>query len=178
LDDDAEREAFCHDLEDLDMLVKGALQSVKDTDIHENRVEVDLHRMLCHMRDGAALAGKKVVLDGHQREPFLGKPLALRRCLGNLVDNALYYGGSADIRIQDSDAGLQISVCDRGPGVPSSQLERVFSPYTRLSGNLSAHPGMGLGLSIARNIARAHGGDIVLSNRAGGGLEARLTLPR
>ncbi|UTW12858.1 ATP-binding protein [Marinobacterium rhizophilum] len=178
LEDETERDAFCHDLEDLDMLVKGALQSVKDTDIHENRVEVDLHRMLCYLRDGAALAGKVVTLSGEQRAPFFGKPLALRRCLGNLVDNALYYGGSADIRIQDGDEGLQISVTDRGPGIPSAQLERVFSPYTRLSSSLSAHPGMGLGLSIARNIARAHGGDIVLSNRAGGGLEALLVLPR
>ncbi len=178
LDDEAERDAFCHDLEDLDMLVKGALQSVKETDIHENRVEVDLYRMLCYMRDGAALAGKLVVIEGEQRAPFLGKPLALRRCLGNLVDNALYYGGRADIRIQDDSQGLEIRVSDRGPGIPAAQLERVFSPYTRLSGNPSAHPGMGLGLSIARNIARAHGGDITLTNRAEGGLEARLTLPR
>jgi signal transduction histidine kinase len=178
LDDDAERDAFCHDLEDLDMLVKGALQSVKETDIHENRVEVDLHRMLCYMRDGAALSGKEVVLTGEQQKPFLGKPLALRRCLGNLVDNALYYGGNADINIQDDSQSLEVTVSDRGPGIPAAQLERVFAPYTRLAGNPSSHPGMGLGLSIARNIARAHGGDITLANREGAGLVARLTLPR
>ncbi|WP_020681422.1 ATP-binding protein [Marinobacterium rhizophilum] len=178
LDDDAERDAFCRDLEDLDMLVKGALQSVKETDIHENRVEVDLQRMLCYMRDGAALAGKVVTVTGEQREPFLGKPLALRRCLGNLVDNALYYGGRAEINIQDDSKGLEITVSDRGPGIPAAQLERVFAPYTRLAGSQSAHPGMGLGLSIARNIARAHGGDITLANREGAGLVVRLTLPR
>jgi signal transduction histidine kinase len=182
LDDDAERDAFCHDLEDLDMLVKGALQSVKDTDIHENRVEVDLHRMLCYLRDGAALAGKVVTLDGEQREPFLGKPLALRRCVGNLVDNALYYGGRADIHINDSSQLLEIRVCDNGPGIPIAQQERVFAPYTRLLASQTldptAHSSMGLGLSIARNIARAHGGDIELANRDQGGLEARLTLPR
>jgi signal transduction histidine kinase len=102
----------------------------------------------------------------------------LRRCLGNLVDNALYYGGNADINIQDDSQSLEVTVSDRGPGIPAAQLERVFAPYTRLAGNPSSHPGMGLGLSIARNIARAHGGDITLANREGAGLVARLTLPR
>jgi signal transduction histidine kinase len=178
LDDDEQRDAFCHDLEDLDMLVKGALQSVKDTDIHENRVEVDLYRMLSYMRDSAILGGKVVTLHGEQKAPFLGKPLALKRCLGNLVDNALFYGGSADILISDSERQLEILVRDHGPGIPGDQLERVFQPYTRLAPGASNQAGMGLGLSIVRNIARAHGGDVVLSNHPGGGVLASLTLPR
>ncbi|MFC6673861.1 ATP-binding protein [Marinobacterium aestuariivivens] len=178
LDDDDEREAFCRDLEDLDMLVKGALQSVKDTDIHENRVEVDLHRLLEHLCDSARLGGQTVTLQGEQHMPFFGKPLALRRCLGNLIDNALFYGGSAAIRMDDSPERLEIRVLDDGPGIPEDKLERAFAPYTRLSTQRSGQAGMGLGLSIARNIARAHGGELRLQNRPEGGLEACLTLPR
>ncbi|GGO85705.1 two-component sensor histidine kinase [Marinobacterium nitratireducens] len=178
LENDGEREAFCRDLEDLDMLVKGALQSVKDTDIHENRVEVDLHQLLCHLRDSARLGGQAVTLEGEQRAPFLGKPLALRRCLGNLIDNALFYGGGADVRIDDSPERLEIRVLDSGPGIPEDKLEQAFTPYTRLSTQHSGQAGMGLGLSIARNIARAHGGELQLRNRPEGGLEACLTLPR
>lgn len=178
LEDDADRDAFCRDLEDLDMLVKGALQSVKDTDIHENRVEVDLRGMLDHLCGSARLGGQAVTLEGEQKAPFLGKPLALRRCLGNLIDNAIYYGGGADVRMADSPERLEIRVLDNGPGIPEEQLERAFAPYTRLSPQRSGHAGMGLGLSIARNIARAHGGDLQLCNRPEGGLEACLTLPR
>ncbi len=178
LDDASQRDAFCRDLEDLDMLVKGALQSVKDTDIHENRVEVDLYRLLCHMRDSAVLGGRIMTLHGEQKAPFLGKPLALRRCLGNLVDNALCYGGCAEVLIQDNDIQLEIQVRDHGPGIPKDQLKRVFQPYTRLAPNASSHSGMGLGLSIVRNIARAHGGDVSLNNHPEGGVVAILKLPR
>ncbi|NVK41368.1 MAG: HAMP domain-containing protein [Oceanospirillaceae bacterium] len=178
LENDADREAFCRDLEDLDMLVKGALQSVKETDIHENRVEVDLRDMLEHLCDSAALGGQTVTLQGEQKAPFLGKPLALRRCLGNLIDNALYYGGGAEVHLDDSEEGLEVRVLDSGPGIPEEQLERAFAPYTRLAPQRSGHGGMGLGLSIARNIARAHGGDLRLRNRPEGGLEACLSLPR
>ncbi|MDN2659313.1 MULTISPECIES: ATP-binding protein [Neptunomonas] len=178
LEDDKQREAMARDLEDLDIMVKGALQSVKDTDIHENRVEVDLWRMMLYMADGADIAGKKIELSGQQRQPYLGKPLALKRCIGNLLDNALYYGKEAYVTVTDSDVALIISIRDQGPGIPDSQLVRVFQPYTRLTTDHSNHPGMGLGLSISRNIARAHGGEVSLRNHPQGGLVVTVTLPR
>jgi signal transduction histidine kinase len=74
---------------------------------------------------------------------------------------------------------LQICVRDHGPGIAEAELERVFEPFYRVEASRNrATGGSGLGLTIARNIARAHGGDLVLKNRAGGGLEALLTLPR
>jgi signal transduction histidine kinase len=81
--------------------------------------------------------------------------------------------------VEDSAAALQISVRDEGPGIPESELERVFEPFQRLEASRSRDTGgTGLGLSIARNVARAHGGNLVLRNVPGGGLEAVLTLPR
>ncbi|GAB3486652.1 ATP-binding protein [Marinomonas epiphytica] len=179
LDDDDSREAMIRDLEDLDMLVKGALQSVKETDIHENRVQVDIDRMLLDMQAVANLESPKVTLHGTLAHPYIGKPLAIKRCLGNLVDNALYYGKTATIYIEDDEDAICIRICDRGPGIPIDKIDKVFQPYARLTPDHSGHPGgMGLGLSIARNIAKAQGGEVTLSNLPQGGLEARIWLPR
>lgn len=179
LDDEASREAMIRDLEDLDMLVKGAIQSVKETDIHENRVEIDIMRFLNDIRHSTNHHAQVITVEGTLKYPYVGKPLAIRRCLGNLIDNALYYGHQARILVEDSEDELCIRICDRGPGIPDAKIENVFEPYTRLSGSTGGRPGsMGLGLSIARNIARAHGGEVSLHNLADGGLEARLWLPR
>jgi signal transduction histidine kinase len=123
--------------------------------------------------------GNKVAIDGSVSRPYPGRPLALRRCLTNLVDNAIRYGGRAAISLEDNAERLTIRVLDDGPGIPDEELEQAFAPF--FLGEASRNRdtgGTGLGLGIARNSARAHGGDLVLRNRAEGGLEAILTLPR
>ena len=114
------------------------------------------------------------------RSPYPSHPQALRRCLDNLVENALRYGGRARIAIEDDAASLRITVSDDGPGIPEADLERVFEPFFRLEESRNRDSGgTGLGLAIARNIARWHGGDIHLRNAPGGkGLIAELVLPR
>jgi len=111
--------------------------------------------------------------------PYPGRPLGLRRCLTNLVDNAIRYGGHATVKVEDAADRLTIRVLDDGPGIPEAELEQAFEPFFRGETSRSRETGgTGLGLGIARNIARAHGGDLVLRNRAEGGLEAILSLPR
>jgi signal transduction histidine kinase len=106
------------------------------------------------------------------------RPNALRRALRNIVDNALAYGGSADIHIERQPDGIAIVVEDDGPGIAESDLQRVFEPFVRLEESRSRGTGgMGLGMSIARTILRAHGGDIGITNRAEGGLRVALRLP-
>jgi signal transduction histidine kinase len=101
------------------------------------------------------------------------------RCLSNLLDNAIKYGKSASISVDDNDARLEIRIQDAGSGIPESELERVFEPFYRLEGSRSRETGgTGLGLTIAKNIVEAHGGRLTLANRSSGGLEARLTFPR
>lgn len=179
LDDEDTREAMVRDLEDLDLLVKGAIQSVKETDIHENRVEIDIMRYLKDIQHSANQITQAMTIIGTLQTPYIGKPLAIRRCLGNLIDNALYYGHHAEIHIEDGVDELCIRICDQGPGIPDTKLDHVFQPYTQLSSSQSGRTGsVGLGLSIARNIARAHGGEVSLQNREQGGLEVRLWLPR
>jgi len=108
----------------------------------------------------------------------VGVPQLLRRCLSNLIDNAVLYGKFAEIRVEDGPDQLCVCVRDRGAGVSETEIENVFEPFYRLEGSRSrATGGTGLGLSISRNIARAHGGEVRLRNHEDGGLEAIVTLP-
>ncbi|MGL4604131.1 MAG: ATP-binding protein, partial [Iodobacter sp.] len=177
LDDDEARQAFHEDLDELDMMVKGALQSVKDTDIHENHTELALDQLIGRMVRDASLAGHDVVFQPSGLK-VMARPLALRRALGNLLDNALFYGKSARIVVSKLEGGICILIHDDGPGVPPEALATLFQPYVRLEhGRKSNHQGMGLGLGIAQNIVQAHGGTLVLSNHPDGGLAALITLP-
>ena len=177
LDDDAVRADFHEDLDELDVMVKGALQSVKDSDIHENLAEIRLDRLVERLTDAARSSGAPITL----AVPAIlvaARPLALRRALGNLIDNGLRYGGSIEIAAMAEAGFAVIEVRDRGPGLPEDSLEEIFEPYVRLEhGRETYREGSGLGLGIARRIARAHGGDLRLVNREAGGLVARLSLP-
>ena len=174
LDDEHVQHKFSRDLDELEMLVKGALQCVKDTDIHENIEPIDLAQALHGLIEPYLGAGQ-VTLEGQVLAPYPGKPLALRRCMGNLIDNALKYGQRAHLRIEDSDQAFVLHVDDEGPGVPEQRLEQVFEPHFRLAGQ---QQGYGLGLGIARNIAHSHGGELTLQNLREGGLRVTLRLPR
>jgi signal transduction histidine kinase len=118
-------------------------------------------------------------IGGTAIRPYPGAPQALKRCLANLVENAVKYGRSARVTVDDNDARLVIRVQDDGPGLPPAELEKVFDPFYRVEGSRSRDTGgTGLGLTIARGIAEAHGGRLTLRNREEGGLEATLELPR
>jgi signal transduction histidine kinase len=111
--------------------------------------------------------------------PIRAQATALRRCLVNLVENAIRYGQCAQIHLIDSADELRIEVHDRGPGLPEDELTRVLAPFYRVEGSRNReHGGVGLGLSIAHDIARHHQGQLVLGNGTSGGLVASVTLPR
>ena len=177
LEDEALQHKFGRDLDELELLVKGALQCVKDTDIHENIEPVNLNLLLeCLIEPYLLPHGNgRVTVSGRASRPFSGKPLALRRCMGNLIDNALKYGKHAHLVIEDHAHAFVLHVDDDGPGVPEQRLEQVFEPHFRLSGH---QQGYGLGLGIARNIAHSHGGEVSLQNLRGGGLRVTLSVPR
>ncbi|WP_322981092.1 ATP-binding protein [Pseudomonas sp. C11] len=177
LEDEAVQAKFGRDLDELELLVKGALQCVKDTDIHENIEPVDLNQLLhCLVEPYLAPTGTgQVTVHGQAQAAYPGKPLALRRCIGNLIDNALKYGHNARLYVEDDAHGYVLHVDDDGPGVPEQRLEQVFEPHFRLAGQ---QQGYGLGLGIARNIAHSHGGEVSLQNLREGGLRVTLQLPR
>ena len=177
LDNDAQRQEFHEDLDELDMMVKGALQCVKDKDIHENPTRVNLDALIDRMIRGTQLAGHEVRFD-HSGLSVVCKPLALKRALGNLLDNALYYGERVEISAHRSGPRIAIQLRDHGPGVPQEAFDVLFQPYVRLEhARQSNKTGMGLGLSIAKDIVESLGGELQLMNHPEGGLQATVYLP-
>lgn len=177
LDDEVQRERFCAALDELDSLVKGALASVKGLDLHETPEPVALGPMIDDIAEALRLQGGHVIVRGDV-PPLTVKPLAFKRCLANLLENAVFYGQRAEVSLAEHAGVVTIRIRDHGPGIPGSQLSRVFSPFVRLEPSRSRHTGgSGLGLGIALHIARAHGGDIQLANHPQGGLCVTLTVP-
>jgi signal transduction histidine kinase len=179
IEDEALRTRCIEDLDEMTRMVRGALSVFRGLNDEEASVQVDMNALLQELQRRYAEVNASLEIEGRATAPFQGKPLALKRCLGNLVDNALQYGERASIAIADSADQLIIRVLDHGPGIPEAELERVFEPFYRLESSRNrATGGTGLGLSIARDVAQAHGGALTLANRSEGGLEARLVLPR
>ena len=179
IEDEALRARCVEDLDEMTRMVSGALSLFRGLNDDEAAVAVDINALLEELQRRYGEVNASVTIEGRAAAPFSGKPLALKRCLGNLVDNALQYGGNATIAVTDSDDELTIRVLDDGPGIPEGELERVFEPFYRLESSRNrATGGTGLGLSIARDVAQAHGGSLTLTNRSAGGLEAKLVLPR
>ncbi|MDG4552234.1 MAG: ATP-binding protein [Candidatus Contendobacter sp.] len=179
LDDAPPREKFLADLDEMAQMAQASLDFLRGGEDSEPIAPVDFNALLESLRDDAEDTGHAVSLVGTAHQPLRCRPLALKRCLTNLVDNALNYGQRAEIAVTDTPARLTLLVRDHGPGIPAAELERVFEPFYRLEHSRSRDTGgTGLGLSIARNIARAHGGELKLRNHPQGGLEAVLELPR
>jgi signal transduction histidine kinase len=179
LDDEQMRTKFVKDLEEMESMVSATLDFMRGVENREPARPIDIMALLESLQADAAEVAGRVAIGGATAKPYTGHPQALKRCLGNLIDNAIKYGKSATVRVEDAGDALRIFVRDEGPGIPEGELERVFEPFQRLEASRSRDTGgTGLGLGIARNIARAHGGDIILRNVPGGGLEAMVMLPR
>jgi signal transduction histidine kinase len=113
------------------------------------------------------------------RVPYMCRPIAIRRCLSNLIDNALKYGQCAEVSLEVCDDEIMIRIDDRGPGIPEGLREEVFRPLFRVEGSRNRETGgSGLGLTVARSVARDHhGGEISLGQSPAGGLRVTIILP-
>lgn len=179
LEDESDRSQFCRNLEELDRMVTGALECSRGVDIHEKVRPIDMMALLQSLQDDVELEGKTMIINGDTGPAYLGRPLALKRCLRNLIDNAIFYGREATVDVSNNSDQLCITVKDQGPGIPEEAMVQVFEPYYRIEASRNRYTGgTGLGLGIARNIIHAHGGEIELSNSETGGLIVRLSLPR
>jgi len=166
------------ELDEMESMVREALALFRGLDDGEAAQAIDVDALLAQLRGEFADMGGEVTIAGSTSQPFFGKPQALKRCLTNLIANAITFGSRAEVSVEDG-AELLIRVRDHGPGIPAEELERVFEPFYRLESSRNRDSGgTGLGLSIARDIAQAHGGSLLLSNLPAGGLEAVLRLPR
>jgi signal transduction histidine kinase len=176
--DPEERARAAADIDEMERMIAETLSFAR-ADALETRAErFDLAALVHSLVDDRADLGADIALEGPASLTIEGRPGALRRALDNLAANALAHGGRARLTIAPGPSRILVHVDDDGPGLPPHELERVFAPFYRLEASRSRDTGgVGLGLAVARDIARAHGGDIVLANRSGGGLRATLSLP-
>lgn len=172
------QEKFRGDIAEMSSMLTAALDYLRGHIDSESTAMTDITSMLQAMAEDLQEQGQQVQVTGDVA-PLRVKPMAIRRCLGNLIQNALNYGDRADISLTSSADEVVIEIRDAGPGIDPKRLGDVFQPFYRLEGSRNrATGGVGLGLTIARDIARAHGGELDLRNAKPKGLIARLVLPR
>jgi signal transduction histidine kinase len=180
LDDGEEKHKLLGDLKAMEHLVREGVAYARsahggaETPVRLN-IDAFLESLVFDYQD----IGKPVTLEGAAGGTAMVRRQALQRVLGNLVDNAIKYGGSAEVSSwRDAGGALCIAVADRGPGIPEDELEQVLQPFYRLEASRNRDTGgAGLGLAIAAQLALAIGGALKLANREGGGLLATVTLP-
>ncbi|HUC17276.1 MAG TPA: ATP-binding protein [Acetobacteraceae bacterium] len=187
IEDEEQRRKMLADLDELETMVAATLDFGRDTTAAEPVVPFDLALLCQTVLDEAAdvrpEATERLAYAGPAHCTARGRLIALKRALGNLVSNAVAYGGGALLTLippegRSGGGVARIEIEDEGPGIPPADLERVFQPFQRLEASRNRETGgTGLGLPIARNILRAHGGDVILVNRPRGGAKAIVTLP-
>lgn len=179
MEDSEQREKLNHDLQEMQLLVKEGVtyaRTLHGTAEAPCRIDPDalFDSMVCDYID----AGAKVELNGRVGQSLMTRPHALRRVLGNLIDNALKYSGDARILVSTEENGkVTVLVQDSGPGIPEEELDAVLQPFYRVEASRNRDTGgTGLGLAIAKQLTQAMNATLSLRNRPEGGLEARLTL--
>jgi len=183
LQDETQRQQFSRDIAEMNMLITSTLDYLRGAADQETPVLLDLDSELHSLVDDYQETGHVVQMEATASQlpcaPLRTQASALRRCIGNLVDNAVRYGGGAHIRCVDAPDQVCIEVRDFGPGIAESELQNVLQPFYRLEGSRNrGSGGVGLGLSIAQDIARRLNGQLSLHNATPSGLVARVTLPR
>jgi signal transduction histidine kinase len=175
VDDPEEQQKMLADLDQMEAIIKSTLAFAREDADTEPTSPVDLRALLEEVAESHPPARLMT------REPCIlrARPVALRRCFNNLTENAVRYGGTAEIAIRDLPDAVEVTIDDAGPGIPEDRLKDVFRPFVRLEESRNRDSGgAGLGLAIARSVTLAHGGTIVLANRSAGGLRALVRLPK
>ncbi len=173
IDDEEQRVKMLADLDEMETMIAATLAFARDDALREAHQPLDLAQLLRGLCAdfGASYAGPANLM-------VTAGQTGLKRAFANLLDNARKYGGMARVELLCDDGQIAITIDDNGPGIPENELERVFAPFYRVESSRNRETGgTGLGLAVARSVMRAHGGDISLSNRPGGGLSALVTVP-
>ena len=178
IEDQEQQRRMLADLDSMGDMIDSTLAFVRDDARREPRMLVDLGALVEGVCENASDAGGAVVFLPRRDIDVLGRPNAIARAVANLVDNAVKYGGAARAALVREPGRVVVVVDDDGPGIPTEERENVFAPFYRLERSRNRDTGgVGLGLAVARTVAREHGGDVTLANIDGGGLRARLELP-
>ena len=178
LDDATQRAKALCDLDEMEHMINEVLGFARDEAQVGTSVNLDLSSMLQTICDDMADKGHRLEYVARAHPKVWCRANAIRRCLTNVIDNAVKYGRAARIALSTEGQDVVVHVDDRGPGIPAELREQVFRPFFRADASRNRDSGgTGLGLSVARNIARAHGGDVELADRRRGGLRVIVRLP-
>lgn len=179
IEDTVQQKRLFRDVDEMQAMIEGALAFFRGDSDEEAMRTFDLPGILQSIADDYADQDIEVSYSGPDHMAYVGRPLALKRAFTNLIENAVKYATPPQIELSCQGKAIIVTIRDRGPGIPPDALETVFRPFYRLDKSRNrATGGFGLGLTAAQNIVLGHGGDIALSNRLEGGLEAKVTLPR
>jgi signal transduction histidine kinase len=178
LPDEVLRNKLVGDMQAMQQMLQEGLELARSLDTHEAKQLLDLDSLLDSLCSDAAEAGQQVAYLERTAVRLKAHPLALRRALSNLLDNAVKYGQRAEVSLTGDTQQCHIRIRDCGPGIPPELLETVFTPFYRIEHSRSRETGgTGLGLAIARNIVQRHNGELTLSNHPSGGLLVDVMLP-
>lgn len=172
------RAKMATDIDQMEEMISATLTFVRDASRPGDRTPLELSSLLESLCDEMAETGSDTEVERADKVILEGDPVALRRLFTNLLENAIKYGGAARARVFRDGATAIVEIDDNGPGIPETELDRVFEPFYRREPSRSRQTGgIGLGLAVVRSVARGHGGDVTLANRSSGGLTARVQLP-
>ena len=172
------RSKMTSDMEQMDAMIGATMSFVRDATKTAERRRLELSSLVQSIADEMSDTGADVVAETSGPVVIEGDPIALRRMVSNLLDNAVKFGERARARVYAEDKIAVIEIDDNGPGLAAADRDRVFEPFYRGEPSRSRETGgAGLGLAVVRSVARAHGGDAALENLPGGGLRARARLP-
>ncbi|MHB2209225.1 ATP-binding protein [Methylobacterium sp. CM6257] len=181
IEDEHARAATLRDLDQMNGLVEAALSFVRDGQARDTGSYslVDLASVVQTVCDDFSDFGAPVSVGRSRHVLVQGRPEELQRAVTNLVDNAVKYGGRAEVHMEASERGVRVCVLDPGPGIPEAEREAMLQPFVRgdRARNLNEASGFGLGLSIVLAIVESHNGRLTLENRPEGGLCASIELP-
>jgi two-component system osmolarity sensor histidine kinase EnvZ len=166
------------DIEDMDAIIDQFLSYVREGSNEEAAIDTDLGTAVRAVVERYERRGQPVRAHAGEMPKVRLRPLSFQRLLSNLIDNALRHGGG-QVEVCAGRSGAsnaQVSVLDRGPGIPEAERARMLQPFQRI-GSARTDPGSGLGLAIVDRIARLHGGRVLLEGREGGGLKVTVELP-
>ncbi|MDM7458693.1 MAG: ATP-binding protein [Paracoccus sp. (in: a-proteobacteria)] len=178
VEDDETRERMTAILDEMQDMVETTLAFARGISTDQPTEEVDLADLIRDLAQELSETGPPITVKAAVPVVAQLRRGPMRRAIRNILENAQRYGNGAEVRLGQAGAAAEILIDDHGPGIPAPDLDRVFDPFVRLETSRSRETGgIGLGLPIAREILRAHGGDIVLTARPEAGLRARITLP-
>lgn len=181
LDDAQVRQRFAKDIGEMDAMIRATLDYLRGAVSDAAWARLDMLALvdsLVHDFQEAGMAVELAQADACVAPPVRGQAAVLRRCLGNLLENAVRYGERATVAVVSMPGEVHVTVRDQGPGLPASEWAKVTQPFYRVEGSRNRNSGgVGLGLSIAQDIATRHQGRLLIGNAPVGGLQVTLVLP-